>query len=56
MKVHGAERKDFCAQEVITLFATKPSCGDLNTKRVNEYATPTHNATMTNPYSVSFPV
>jgi hypothetical protein len=53
VNLHGAERKDFCAQE---LFATKPSSAGLKMKRANEYATPTHNARTTKEYSVSFPV
>jgi len=57
VKLHGAEKKDFWAQEANTLFATKPSSADdLKIKRANEYATPTHNARTTKGYSVSFPV
>ena len=56
MKPHDVKRKDFWAKEAKTLFATKPSSADLKTNRVNEYATPTHNARTTRVYSVSFPV
>jgi hypothetical protein len=56
VKLHGAEKKNFWAQEVNTLFATKPSTADLKMRRAKEYATPTHNARMTKAYSVSFPV
>jgi hypothetical protein len=56
VKLHGAESKDLCTEEANTLFATKLSSPDLKIKRANEYATPTHNARITNAYSVSFPV
>jgi len=36
VKLHGAERKDFCVQEAKTLFATKPRSPDLKMKRANE--------------------
>ena len=56
VKLDGAEKKDFLAQEANKLFATKPSSADLKMKRANEYATPTHNASTTKTYSVSLPV
>ena len=56
MKLDGAEKREFLTQEAKTLFARNQSCADLKMKCANEYATPTHNARMTNVYSVSFPV
>ena len=56
MKRHDPERKDFWIKEEKTLFKTKPSSADLKMNLANEYATPTHNAITTRPYSVSFPV
>jgi len=56
VKLHGAEGKDFRAQEANTPFETKLTGADLKMKRAAEYATPTDNARMTKAYSVSFPV
>jgi hypothetical protein len=56
VKLHGAEKKDFRAEEANTLFATMPSGTDLKIKRGNEYTAPAHNARITNVYSVSLPV
>jgi hypothetical protein len=56
VKLDGAEKEDFRAQEANPFFATKPSNVDLKMNRANEYAAPTHNASTTKAYSVSFPV
>ena len=56
MKPHAVERENVWAQEANTVFATKPSSADLKMRRANKYATPTHNARITNVYSVSLPV
>jgi len=56
VKLDAVDKKDFRTQRTKTLFAAKPSDADLKMKRTNEYATPTHSARTTRPYSVSFPV
>jgi len=56
VKLDAVDKKDFRTQRAKTLFAAKPSAADVKMKRANEYATPTHSARTTRPYSVSFPV
>src|SRR5262249_19635346 len=51
-----AKKKAFCGLEGCTFFATTPSGIGLRMKRANKCDTPTHNATTTKAYSVSFPV
>jgi hypothetical protein len=55
-KLNVLLKRDFWAQGAKRVFPIEPSRADLKMKRTNEYATPTHNASTTKAYSVSFPV
>lgn len=56
VKLDRVKKKDSSIDAAKSFFPRNLRAEDIKTMRANEYATPTHSATATNAYSLSFPV